>query len=388
MTAPADTLAACLTPSGTGAIATLGLRGSAAWSIVRALFRPHSRSGRELPEAPEVGRVWLGRLGVDVADEIVLGVREIHSFPWIEMHCHGGPAVVRLLLEALVGQGARVGSWQEFEQATADNPLQALAAATLPSAPTARTAAVLLDQYHGAFRTALAAALDAFGRGDSAEASRILITVARHAALGRHLTRPWAVTLAGAPNVGKSSLVNALAGYQRSIVAPTPGTTRDVVTTTGALDGWPVELADTAGLRQEAAALEGQGIERARSAAASADLCLWVLDASADPVWPDVPPERVLPVVNKMDLAPTWDLSRAVGAVHVSARTGAGLPELCDAIVRRLVPHAPAPGEAVPFTPELCDGVEEAYTHLTAGRIDDARRVLSGLLEFPGGPRS
>src|SRR5205823_6640829 len=81
-------------------------------------------------------------------------------------------------------------------------------------------------------------------------------------------------------NVGKSSLINALAGYQRSIVAPTPGTTRDVVRVPVALDGWPVELLDTAGLRGDAPALEAAGIEQAREQAASADLCVWVLDAT------------------------------------------------------------------------------------------------------------
>jgi tRNA modification GTPase len=164
-----------------------------------------------------------------------------------------------------------------------------------------------------------------------------------------------------------------------------PGTTRDVVTTTIALDGWPVELADTAGLRADAADLEGEGIARARTAAASADLCLWVLDAAADPVWPGVPHERVLLVVNKTDLPAAWDVSQAAGAVSVSARTGAGLPELCETIVRRLVPHVPADDDAVPFTPELCDAVQEVVAHLTAGRIDEGRRVLLALPERDGG---
>src|SRR5206468_2220750 len=110
----------------------------------------------------------------------------------------------------------------------------------------------------------------------------------------------------GAPNVGKSSLVNALAGYQRSIVAPTPGTTRDVVATTLAIDGWPVELSDTAGLHGEGEQLERAGMARARAAAAAADLCVWVLDGSAAPVW--LGPEITAPltVINKIDLPPAW----------------------------------------------------------------------------------
>src|SRR5207244_11945531 len=101
----------------------------------------------------------------------------------------------------------------------------------------------------GAVGPAVDAARAALRRGDAMEAGRLLDELARYAGVGRHLTAPWRVAVAGAPNVGKSSLVNALAGYQRSVVAPTPGTTRDVVTALLAIDGWPVELADTAGLR-------------------------------------------------------------------------------------------------------------------------------------------
>src|SRR4029453_3197945 len=86
-------------------------------------------------------------------------------------------------------------------------------------------------------------------REDWSDAVELLGAVLEFAELGQHLTAPWRVVLAGPPNVGKSSLINALAGYQRTIVSHVPGTTRDVVTTTTAIDGWPVELADTAGLR-------------------------------------------------------------------------------------------------------------------------------------------
>src|SRR5439155_711085 len=114
---------------------------------------------------------------------------------------------------------------------------------------------------------------------------RILKELKSRTRLGRHLTNPWRVVVAGAPNVGKSSLVNALAGYARCVVSPTPGTTRDVVSTLIAVDGWPIELLDTAGLRLPGENLEQQGIALARAAVESADLCLWVIDASASPIW-------------------------------------------------------------------------------------------------------
>jgi tRNA modification GTPase len=375
-----DTVAARLTPPGAGAIATIGLGGPSAWQIVRDLFRPHSASGREFSERPELHRVWLGRFGAEMADEVVLTVKQAEPVPWAEVHCHGGPAVADLLLEALAQRGARVCDANEFfRRVTPADLLRHLAREWLPHAPTVRTAAILLTQSEGAFGKAVEAILASLD-GDPAEAERRLCGLSQFAPVGRHLVEPWRVAIGGAPNVGKSTLVNALAGYQRSVVSPTPGTTRDVVTTTIALDGWPVELADTAGLRQGADTLEGQGIERARGAVATADLCLWLLDASTEPVWPDVPPERVLLVVNKTDLPPAWDKASAAGAVHVSARTGAGIPELRDVIVRRLIPEPPAPGDPVPFAPGLCDGIQKAHGHVVAGRRDDAWRVLRALI--------
>jgi tRNA modification GTPase len=372
-----------LTPAGTGAIATLALRGPRAWEVVRELFRPHA-TGAGLPAEAEPGRVWLGRLGEDpkaAADEVVMVVKRGAPAPWVEVHCHGGREVIRMLLEMFAARGIEVCSWQQLESRTATDLLQAGALAALAEARTTRTAAVLLDQYHGAFGRQVGAVRAALGREDHAEAGRILEELTRYAAVGRHLTAPWRVVIAGAPNVGKSSLVNALAGYQRSVVAATPGTTRDVVTTLIAVDGWPVELTDTAGLRPLADNLEQQGIDLARRAAEQADLCLWVLDAATAPVWPDAAAGAVRLVVNKVDLPAAWDWGQAAGAVHVSALTGAGLAELCQAVAGWLVPESPPPDAAVPFTPALCDRVEEARRHGAAGRHQDARRALAPTIE-------
>ncbi len=186
------------------------------------------------------------------------------------------------------------------------------------------------------------------------------------------------MAVAGPPNVGKSSLVNALAGYQRCIVTPTPGATRDVVTTRLAIDGWPVELADTAGVRDATDALETQGMRMARETTAAADLCLWILDASAAPVWPEFQGAVQL-VVNKIDRPAAWDPNEATGAVRVSALTGAGLAELCAALSRRLVPDPPPAGAAVPFTPALGKGVLTAQEFLRVGPVDEARRAVGAL---------
>jgi tRNA modification GTPase len=376
------TWVACLTPPGAAAIAALGLYGPDAWSLARWFFRPHSQSGRPLPEQPEAGRFWVGRFGETLADEVVLTVRRSAPVPLIELHCHGGREVVRLLLETLHGHGARPCSWPDFERVTANEPLRAEAAIALAQAQTTRTAAILLDQHQGAFARALQSVLAALDRDEAAEAGRRLAELARCAPLGRRLTGGWRGVIAGAPNVGKSSLVNALAGFQRSVVSAVPGTTRDVVTTRIAVEGWPLELADTAGLRAEAAALEEEGVQRAREAAAAADLCLWVLDGAAEPVWPadGAFAGNVRLVINKIDLPAAWDWNQAPEALRVSARTGAGLAELCQALARWLVPDPPPPGAAVPFTQRLCEQVEEARRRLAAGEGAEARLLVQEML--------
>jgi tRNA modification GTPase len=336
-------LVACLSPAGRSALATLGLCGPRAWAAVRELFVP--RRGA-LPETLEEGRFWLGRLGDTAADEGVLAVRHAGPVPCVEVHVHGGREVVRWLTELFVERGLTVCGWEEYLQET--GLLEALIAAHLARTSTVRTAGIVLEQ-----RSALPELLRRLrvhldsGEQEAYEAR--LTELRRWARLGEHLSRPWRVVLAGAPNVGKSSLLNALAGYQRSIVAATPGTTRDVVTAILAIDGWPVEVCDTAGVRLVDETLEGQGIEQARDAAATADLCLWLLDASCEPVWPAEGAGNVRLVVNKVDRPAAWELERADGAVRVSATTGQGLDELCAAVSRWLVPEVPPAGTAVPL---------------------------------------
>jgi len=378
----ATTLVACLTPPGRAAIATLGIRGPHAWEIVREVFRASSKS-KKLPEKPDSNHVWLGCISQNstVGDQVVVTVQQITPVPWVEVHCHGGTEAVRWLMEILEKQGCQVCTWQELEQVTTTDPWKTAATLELAQASTLRTAAILLDQYHGAFERALVEIQAALANGNLAEATRLLETLARYVDVGRHLTVTWRVAVIGPPNVGKSSLVNALAGFQRSIVAPTPGTTRDLVTTQIAVDGWPVELIDTAGLRNETESLEGQGIGLAREAVAGADLCLWLLDASAPAIWPDrelAESPKIKLIANKIDLPAVWDVERFSG-LRISARTGAGLPELVEAIGGWLIPNPPMLGAAVPFTPALAAFVEELMTNVRAGQINQLTQDLSEL---------
>jgi tRNA modification GTPase len=213
------------------------------------------------------------------------------------------------------------------------------------------------------------------------------------APLGLHLTAPWQVAIAGRPNVGKSSLINALVGYQRAIVFDQPGTTRDVLTAETAIDGWPVRLADAAGIRETDDALEAEGVVRARRQLAQADLALWVLDGSElsdDPLqvaqreWFDAAGEasglsRVLVVVNKADLLAADSRRTASDNVRfVSALTREGLPELIARVGQLLVPNLPT-DEAVPFTRRQIELLAAAAGSLAVGKHEDASEALARL---------
>jgi tRNA modification GTPase len=354
----------------------LAIHGPEAWNIVRPLFRVRFGKQPELPLHVAPGQFWLGRFGDELADECVLTVKQNSPTPWLELHLHGGREVVRWVEETLEARGIRSCDWRRFIERTAGDHFQAMALAALAEAPTMRTASILLDQANGAFGRAITTAREALLQEDWPSATSHLEALTQYTSLGRHLTTPWQVVIAGAPNVGKSSLVNALAGYQRSVVAETPGTTRDVVRTRLAIDGWPVEVADTAGLRETGEKLEGAGVELAREAVVDADLCLWVLDAASTPVWPVLEQANLRFVINKTDLAPAWDFNRATQAIGVSALTGAGIGELCEAISRWLVSDPPAPGAAVPFTAALCASLNAAKRALQTDAEDVALRQL------------
>src|SRR5580765_4308798 len=164
-----NTKLARLTPPGTGAIATLALRGPEAWQILREL------APRDLPRDAKPGHFLLTRLGESgAADEVVVAVKQITPEPWLELHCHGGAEVVRLLMELLAQRGAEVVTWHQLERTNTADPFRAAGLSVLANAPTTRTAAIALDQYQGAFTRAMAAVRDALKIGECERAERLL----------------------------------------------------------------------------------------------------------------------------------------------------------------------------------------------------------------------
>ncbi|GAB4127903.1 MAG: hypothetical protein Kow0040_02010 [Thermogutta sp.] len=364
-----------LTAQAAGAIAVIRLEGPLVATVVPR--RARGRSGRplDLPPGPRP-RLVRWDFGGPVPEEAVL-YRPSETV--LEIHCHGGIRVVENLVRAASADGFVRQTWQDWLLREESDPIATAARIALAQARTTRTADILLDQYHGALRTAVQEIAAGLERGD-AEAANRLRRLASRIPLGRHLIRPWQVVILGPPNAGKSSLLNALAGYGRALVHPMPGTTRDLVSAVIAADGWPIELIDTAGLRRAEHPVERLGVQKAEDAARSADLVILVFDRSQR--WePDHGalarryPQALL-LHNKSDL-PAAPGDRPPG-VDVSAHRPEDVPAILEALVERLVPSPPMPGEAIPFTEEQAAAVREALELLPrAGPSTAARRLKS-----------
>ena len=301
----------------------------------------------------------------------------------VEIQCHGGSAAVALVVEALRAAGAEARSGRAWARRAAGSSLRGEAAVALASAPTARTAEILLDQAEGALDDELRRVFEA----DRPTALDRLDRLIDRGVFGSRLVEGWRVVLAGRPNVGKSRLLNALAGYDRAIVAPTPGTTRDVVTVRGAFDGWPVELADTAGLRPTLDPIEGAGVALARARHRAADLVVVVLDRSEPLQEGDraivLEHPTGLIVANKSDLPGSWEAD-GLGALDISAERGDGIPALVDAIAGRLVPSVPPEGSGVPFRGHHLRRLRAIRDCYRAGQVDRGRGSLANLNSMAG----
>lgn len=370
-----DTWVVLLTGTSRAAVASLLVDGREAGRVVGELF--HAASRRPLDDYA-TGQIVYGRWQTsDCGEEIVVCRRAVDR---VEIHCHGGRAAAGAIIASLVEHGCREIAWQEWIRQSVADPIAADARIALAAAPTERSAMILLDQHAGALRRAVAAITGAVAAGEVARAVERIDALQKWSALGRHLVEPWKIVLAGRPNVGKSSLINALLGYQRAIVHAAPGTTRDVVTAATAVDGWPIELADTAGLRAGGEPLESAGMRLARDVLRAADLVVMVFDNSQPWSRDDEALLRERPdalrVFNKCDLA-AGDGQGERRGIRTSAIRGDGMDRLTRAIAERLVPHAPPEGQPLPFLPWHVDALCAAGSALSAGQIETARSLLA-----------
>jgi tRNA modification GTPase len=282
----------------------------------------------------------------------------------VEITCHGGAAVVERILRALEAAGASradVGTLLERGVETGHlDRIRAEAWSLLPRAATELAARVLRDQAEGALSTAVAKL------STPRDAERLLLS----APLGLALAAPRQVVLAGSPNVGKSTLFNALVREDRALVSPTAGTTRDPVRETIAIEQVPIVLVDTAGVEAPRDLLGQGSIERTQASLRDADVVLFLFDAEAGAQGPELrlletlSQRRVLLLVNKIDAGNKKPL---LEALPISARTGQGLGALRRKILHALaVTPRHADGDAVVFTPRQ----ERLLARAASGRMD------------------
>ena len=368
-----DTIAAIATPSGEGGVAIIRISGPEAERIARKIFsRNHGKSDKLRSY-----RLYHGRIRDPKTerffDEVLLTVmRQPRSYTGedvVEIHCHGGSFLVRQVLGLVLAQGARQAEAGEFTQRAFLNGRidlsQAEAVLDLIQARTDRGLKLAFDQANGGLskwvhelREELLAILVQVEVGIDFSEEEVELLQRRELATkieglrqkisdivktyewGRLFREGARVCICGRPNVGKSSLLNALLGEERVIVTAVPGTTRDVIEESINLDGLPVVLWDTAGLRESDDRIEQIGVSLSRRYLEKSDAVLVVLDGSQPLVaddfalLSDLAGKKALFVMNKADLPQVLNgcqLKKHTGPgpiISVSAKTGVGLDRL------------------------------------------------------------
>ncbi len=370
-----DTIYALSSAAGRAGVAVIRLSGPNAVAALRRIVVGEPPAPREAG----LRKLRHPQTGVDLDQGIVLMFAAPRSFTGedvVEFHIHGGRAVVRSMLEALAScEGLRPAEPGEFtRRAFEHGKLDLTAAEGLADLVNAETEAqrrqalrqlrgelgALYDSWRQELMRALAhieAYIDfpdedlppSLAEQTKSRLSTVAAEIGRHLQdkrRGERLRDGISVVILGPPNVGKSSLLNALAGRPAAIVAATAGTTRDVVEVQLDLAGYPVTMADTAGLREARDEIESEGVRRAKARAGEADIKILMVNASS---YQDIVPELAgladddaLFAINKCDLLDHWPTtilcSRPTFAI--SARTGGGLDSLLAALTEAVIERA------------------------------------------------
>jgi tRNA modification GTPase len=401
-----DTIVAIATPFARSGLGIVRLSGTRSREISERMLR-FSHQPRWRSWTSEFGEL-IDAQGA-VVDQVVVSYfeapRSYTAEDVVEISCHGAPVVLRFCLERAVEEGARIAEPGEFTlrayiKGRIDLP-QAEAVRDLINATTLYQARVAAQQIEGSVSRRirpvkeqlleLIALLEAgidFAEDDISVASPDEILrrlepigngvqdLLRSFAAGKLVHQGFTLAIAGRPNVGKSSLFNRLLEQDRAIVTEIPGTTRDLVSEATSLEGIPVKLLDTAGIRESRDLVESLGIERTYQAMADADLTLLVFDLSTDLTQEDkllfekLQDRRPIIVGNKSDLARR--ISDFPELLPVSALTGEGIAGLQQAILQRLAPE----GIARPESGSITSIRHEALLRESLEALENARKAI------------
>jgi tRNA modification GTPase len=368
-----DTICAVSTPPGAGGIGIIRISGGAAIGTALQIFKP--RRGKNLTTAPShsvlYGHVVDPDSGETVDEALLIVMRAPSTYTRedvVEIHCHGGMMPLWRTLGLCVWSGARQAEPGEFTKRAFLNGridlAQAEAVMDIIGAKTDLSLRAANEQLLGGLSGEIAALRDRLlsliaaveagidfpeedietgtGQPLADEADGLLAAVdslLSSYAYGRILRDGFATAIVGKPNVGKSSLLNALLKQNRAIVTEVPGTTRDVLEEYLNIAGVPLKILDTAGIRHSHDIVEQEGVRRSIGAIASADIVLFVLDGSQSftaedrRVMDELQGKHVIAIINKSDLPRRLEqLTEPVAQVSVSCRTGEGLDDLKRAI--------------------------------------------------------
>jgi len=436
-----ETIAAISTPPGEGAIAIVRLSGNRAISLADEVFRGNCALSEAGSHTLHHGSVFDPRDGRAIDDVLAAVMRAPKSYTgedMVEVSCHGGVLVTGKILQLLLRQGARLAAPGEFTRRAYLNGrmdlLQAEAVAEVIRSKSDLGLEIAQRQLKGgcsqrveSIRQDLVKALALIeagldfsdqelpagmverAQGPLMESREALAELLQGATFGRQLQEGFSVVLVGRPNVGKSSLFNALLGSNRVIVDAAPGTTRDSVSEQVTLQGLPVRLVDTAGLRDAVGTVEQEGVQRARRQMEGADLLVVILDGSerltpedSDILGQTADRQRLV-VINKVDLpraldeGPTGEMDVSRPLIETSAVYGQGIDTAIEAIGKALSNGNGMGGEtplvATMRHREILEQVLEAVRRAERGACngageeliaEDVRRALEALSGMAG----
>lgn len=371
-----DTITAVATPFGTAGVAIIRVSGARALEIGRRIFQPANAGCLWQTHHLYHGDIVSADGKIIIDEALVSFMQKPHSFTGedvLEINCHGNPLIVKTILEELIALGCRPAGPGEFSsRAFFNNRMdlsQAEALASMITGKSATACAIGLAQLKGSLtreidniRTLLIDALavidatidftddmtasDIFPPPQIDQAAMSLQYLLATYSCAKIYTEGLAVVITGKPNVGKSSLLNALTGREKAIVTDIPGTTRDLISDMITIKGVSVNLMDTAGIREPKDAVEIEGIARVWENLANADAVIILLDGSKPVTVEDKEviqknkTANILVAINKTDLPPAWETAEITGLllpdakiIRISAKFGTGLDALKNILV-------------------------------------------------------